>query len=148
MNLKVDLRAAKIPYLGLIAVHYWFVIHEKSYSERWEIWQSKDLVMSSWGHLHQNLMTITQGVGNGHSWRETQWQGKEAEILTKIIRESSSQYPYNYVYRYYPGPNSNTYAQWILDEANIPYGLERRGLGKNYLKYAHFLVNLKNKVRF
>jgi hypothetical protein len=144
MNLSVDLRAAKIPYLGLIAVHYWFVIHEKNYSERWEIWQNKHLVTTSWGHLHQNLMTVTQGVGNGDSWLETRWQGKEAEILTEIIRESPSQYPYNHLYRYYPGPNSNTYAQWILDQGEIIYPLERRGLGKNYLKYARIFTNLKN----
>ena len=142
MNLKVDLRAAKIPYLGLIAIHYWFVILDYDYHERWEIWQSKHLVTTSWGHLHQNLMTVTQGVGNGDSWRETQWQGESAEILTEIIRESPSKYPYNHLYRYYPGPNSNTYAQWILDEANISYSLESRGLGRNYLKYTHFLANL------
>jgi hypothetical protein len=144
MNLSVDLRAAKIPYLGLIAVHYWFVIHEQNYSERWEIWQSKHLVTTSWGHLHQNLLSVSQGVGNGDSWLETQWQGKEAEILTEIIRKSPSKYPYNDLYSYYPGPNSNTYAQWILDQSKIIYPLERRGLGKNYLKYAQIFTNLNN----
>ncbi|MBL1208979.1 DUF3750 domain-containing protein [Geminocystis sp. GBBB08] len=134
MTLKCDLRVAKIPYLGLIAVHYWFVIVDDNYSERWEIWQSKHLVTTSWGHLHQNLMGVTQGVGNGECWLETQWQGKDAEILTKIIRESPTKYPYNYLYRYYPGPNSNTYVQWVLNQANIPYSLERRGWGKNYFQ--------------
>lgn len=138
MNLRVDLRAAKIPYLGLIAVHYWFTIFEDNSFERWEIWQSKHLVTTSWGHLHQNLMTATQGVGNGNSWLATQWGGKDAEILRQIIRESPAQYPYNYIYRYYPGPNSNTYVQWILNQANISYSLERRGLGKNYLKQNYF----------
>lgn len=138
MNLTVELRVAKIPYIGFMAVHYWFIILEDNYCERWEIWQNKHLVTTSWGHLHQNLMMATQGVGNGNSWLETQWQGKDALSLKKIIQQSPLKYPYNHIYRYYPGPNSNTYIQWIFDQSKIDYSLGKRGLGKNYLKYIDF----------
>ncbi|AFZ52932.1 DUF3750 domain-containing protein [Cyanobacterium aponinum UTEX 3222] len=134
MSYQVELRAAKIPYIGAIAVHYWFVIHEQV-SERWEIWQTKSLVSSSWGHLHKNLMNPTRGVGNGGSWQEYVWQGEEADNLQTIIRKTPQIYPYNYLYRYYPGPNSNTYIQWILDKSQIRYSLGRKGLGKNYHRF-------------
>lgn len=134
-HLRVDLRVAKIPFIGNIAFHYWFVIVEKDNVERWEIWQNQGLVSSSWGHLHQNLMMITQGVGNGDSWLEQQWYNQDAEILAKIIRSTPQKYPYNYIYRYYPGPNSNTYIQWIFDRAEINYSLSWRGWGKYYHRY-------------
>ena len=98
MNLQVNLRVAKIPWIGWIAVHYWFVIQEEQESQR-------------------------------------QWEGEEAKRLAEIIRKTPSEYPYNYCYRYYPGPNSNTYVQWILNQASIDYRLNRRGLGKYYPQY-------------
>lgn len=132
--MNVDLRGAKIPFIGYLAVHYWFVIddNQNEYPQRWEIWQSKNLVASSWGHLHYNLMDATRGVGNGDSWLEMQWHGKEAENLQQIIQQTPSTYPYNHLYRYYPGPNSNTYVQWILDRADIDYPLSWRGWGKYF----------------
>jgi hypothetical protein len=142
MSLKVYLRAAKIPRIGAIAVHYWFVIAQGENTERWEIWQSPQVGKKSWGHLHLNLMKHDQGVGNGHSWLKQQWQDIQAEKLAQIIRETPNQYPYNYCYRYYPGPNSNTYVQWILNQAEIDYQLSLRGWGKNYLKHWQFLEKL------
>lgn len=140
MTIKVDLRAAKIPWIGFLAVHYWFVITEEKNRERWEIWQNPQVGKTSWGHLHLNLMKHDQGVGNGNSWTEAQWHETQAEKLTLIIRQTPHSYPYNYHYRYYPGPNSNTYVQWILNQAQIDYQLSHRGRGKNYLRYWQFWV--------
>jgi len=130
--LSIELRCAKIPFLGYLAYHYWFSITDNHNQERWEIWQTQNIVRSSWGHLHKNLMTVTQGVGNGDSWLENQWHEEEAILLSTIIRSTPTEYPYNYCYRYYPGPNSNTYIQWILDQANINYLLSWRAWGRYY----------------
>lgn len=135
MTLEVELRTAKIPFIGRIAVHYWFVIRENDITERWEIWQKQKLVSSSWGHLHKNLMNPHNGVGNGDSWCEKIWQQKEAENLIYMIRKTPLIYPYNYRYFYYPGPNSNTYVQWVLDKAEISHDLSPQGLGKKYHKF-------------
>ena len=70
----VQLRAAKIPFIGAIAIHYWYVILQENQATRWEIWQKTHLSADSWGHLHKNLMPINSGVGNGASWRETVWK--------------------------------------------------------------------------
>ncbi len=132
MTIRVELRGAKIPYLGLIAIHYWFVVKFNSTSERWEIWQNQNRGQICWGHLHLNLMSVTQGVGNGDSWLETFWEEDDGSQLKTIIHQSPDNYPYNYLYRYYPGPNSNTYVQWILNQAKIDHSLSWRGWGKNY----------------
>ena len=139
MNKIIQLRAAKIPgIIGYIAVHYWFVIIRENKKDRWEIWQNPLQSPESWGHLHKNLMYYENGVGNGKSWLENQWQGKMANNLAQIIENTPQIYPYNYNYSYYPGPNSNTYIQWVLNEAKVVYILSKKGIGKDYLKGGFF----------
>lgn len=133
METVVQLRAAKIPFIGFIAVHYWYVIIRDNQQERWEIWQKPSLSPESWGHLHRNLMPINSGVGNGVSWLEISWRGKLAHQLAEIIVNTPEIYPYNYRYHYFPGPNSNTYVQWVLNKANLNYSLSWRGIGRHYL---------------
>lgn len=132
MENLVQLRVAKIPILGFIAVHYWYVVIRENRPARWEIWQEPFLSQDSWGHLHKNLMSTDSGVGNGASWLETIWIEEQAAKLTEMIEKSPELYPYNYFYRYFPGPNSNTYVQWVLNQAGIAYRLGVRGIGKYY----------------
>ena len=133
MEIIVQLRAAKIPIIGFIAVHYWYVVVRSKQQERWEIWQKPSLSRDSWGHLHKNLMPVDSGVGNGPSWLETSWTGQLAHQLAEIIENSPEAYPYSYHYRYFPGPNSNTYVQWVLNQVDSNYRLSLRGIGKHYL---------------
>ena len=128
----VQLRAAKIPFIGAIAIHYWYVILQENQATRWEIWQKTHLSADSWGHLHKNLMPINSGVGNGASWRETVWTGELAHQLAEILENSPETYPHKYLYRYFPGPNSNTYAQWILNQVKSDYRLSIKGIGKHF----------------
>ena len=37
-------------------------------------------------------------------------------------------------YHYWPGPNSNTFAAWVLREAGIEYPLHWRAVGSHYGK--------------
>lgn len=87
--------------------------------QRWEVWQRRELKLPSWGHLHQNLLTPYGGVGNGPSFLAQQWSGPIGDRLGEIILNSPQIYPHCYSYRYWPGPNSNTYAQWVLEQAAI-----------------------------
>ena len=132
MKITVQLRAAKIPLIGFIALHHWYVVIKGDRQERWEIWQNPSLSKDSWGHLHKNLMPADSGVGNGASWLEISWTGTLANQLDRIIENTPQTYPYNYFYRYFPGPNSNTYVQWILNQAGYDYRLSVRGIGKDY----------------
>ncbi|MFM7439672.1 MAG: DUF3750 domain-containing protein, partial [Snowella sp.] len=91
-----------------------------------------DLSVDSWGHLHKNLMPVNSGVGNGASWLETVWTGEFAHQLAEILENSPENYPHKYCYRYFPGPNSNTYAQWILNQVKSDYRLSIKGIGKHF----------------
>ena len=129
---KVQLRSAKIPGLGLIADHFWFVIFKDNKVDRWEVWQQVNAGEVSWGHLHKNLMHFGAGVGNGVSRLEHEWYDIEAVKLIANIERSPEHYPFQNTYRYWPGPNSNTYVQRILNTAKLDYALGPTAIGKDY----------------
>ena len=133
---KVELRAAKIPGLtGIVADHYWLLvlrgIEGRQYQtcDRWEVWQHPHQNGSCWGHLHKNLLDPYQGVGNGQSQLIQQWEGSDALLMVEKIESSPSTYPFIRKYRYWPGPNSNTFTQWIVRD-KIELGV--RAIGKSF----------------
>ena len=128
----VELRAAKIPRIGWIAVHCWFVVREDETETRWEIWQNRSVREPSWGHLHKNLMAPNRGVGNGDSWVIATWTDTEAQTLAHILKACPETYPHNYLYRYVPGPNSNTYVKWVLDRADVTFQTIPKAVGQYY----------------
>ena len=134
--IKVELRAAKIPGLpGVFADHYWLVVIRGidgsgcQKCDRWEIWQRARLNDSCWGHLYKNLLAPRQGVGNGPSRSIQQWVGDEALPIVERIESSPGSYPFIETYRYWPGPNSNTFAQWIVRD-KMKLGM--RAVGKSF----------------
>jgi uncharacterized protein DUF3750 len=130
--LKVELRYATLPgILGLFAAHYWFVVHDERGSQRWEVWQTKNAGGHSIGHVHRDLKAADAGVGGGPARIAGQWQGEEALALKNVL-ESVERYPFCHKYRYWPGPNSNTFAAWVLRKAGIRYALGPMALGKRF----------------
>ena len=132
----VEVRAAKTPgWSGIVADHHWLLVlrgfdgkHYES-CDRWEVWQHANQNDSCWGHLHKNLLAPCQGVGNGHSWPIKQWFGNDAHAIIETIESSPKTYPFKNKYRYWPGPNSNTYAQWVIGDK---LRLDVRAVGKRY----------------
>ena len=134
--LKVELRAARIPGLpGLVADHYWLLVIRGAETsdvltcDRWEIWQFGHQNHCCWGHLHKNLLAPCQGVGSGPSHLIEQWFGDDALSMAEKIESSPIHYPFKETYRYWPGPNSNTFAQWIVREK---MKLGHRAIGKSF----------------
>ena len=128
---SVELRAAKIPWIGWLAHHYFFVIErqtpEQTSRHRWEVWQRPDQCAGAVGHLHQDLLAVDAGVGWGASWLVRRWRGDEAIDLAARIE--GQQYDACHEYHYWPGPNSNTYAQRMLGDM---YRLPWRAVGRNF----------------
>ena len=132
---KVKLRAAKIPRLtGIIADHYWLLASHTSEDnklqkcDRWEIWQEAHCNDSCCGHPHKKLLATYQGVGNGPSQLIQKWIDEEAVSIIEKIESSPETDPFINKYRYWPGPNSNTFTQWIAKGDAILYS---RGIGRN-----------------
>ena len=135
-TIRVELRAAKIPgFHGFFADHYWLVVirgldgSDSQTCDRWEIWQHACQNDCCWGHLHKNLLAPCQGVGNGASRLIQRWVGDEALPIVERIESSPGRYPFIDSYRYWPGPNSNTYAQWIVHDKKK---LGMRAIGKSF----------------
>jgi hypothetical protein len=133
----VELRAARIPIIGWFAHHHWFVITRPGRRDRWEVWQSARAGGTAWGHLHRNLLPAERGVGSGPSWILHHWQATPAHDLATLIEASPLTYPYRDRYRPWPGPNSNTYVQWILGDR---FRLRHHAVGRAYASRAPEVV--------
>lgn len=132
---RVQLWHATLPSaLRAVAVHTWFNLFDDLDGRwhRWEVWQNRDAGGESWGHVHLDLMAPQRPVGGGPARCEREWTGDEAQRLLAVL-SSSPEYPARNRYRYWPGPNSNTYAAWVLSQAGIAYTLDPRAVGKDYL---------------
>lgn len=133
-QLEVELRSGRIPVIGWFAYHHWLVVKRGERCDRWEVWQTPGNCAESWGHLHKNLMAPDAWIGHEPHGVVAVWRGGEAEGLADRIERSPDQYPWCHRYRYWPGPNSNTYAQWILGGS---YRLGARAIGRRYAARRH-----------
>ena len=62
-------------------------------------------------------------------------RGAEAEAAIPRIEDASSCYPFPDSYTLYPGPNSNSYIQWIaLEVPELDLALPWRAIGKNWMR--------------
>ncbi len=127
--MRVELRYAPLPLIGFLAVHYWFVVYDDAGAcHRWEVWQSRNAGGTSFGHVHCDLKSPEDGVGGGPSRIAMQWHGGEAERIKRVL-DGAARYPHAQKYRYWPGPNSNSFVAWVLARAGIRYALGWKGIG-------------------
>ena len=127
----VELRAAPLPVIGPIAVHCWFVVDDAGRVSRWEVWQTPDAGGLSIGHVHRDLKRPDEGVGGGPPRTLARWEGDAAGHIKQVL-EKIEAYPHCRRYRYWPGPNSNTFAAWVLREAGVAYAFPWKAFGARY----------------
>ena len=129
----MQLRYATLPFpLGWLAVHYWFVVFEPGGAcHRWEVWQTKNAGGTSIGHLHCDLKGPDAGVGGGPARIAAEWSGEQAASIRRIL-QNCEDYPYCHRYLPWPGPNSNTFAAWVLRRAGVAHDLPWRALGRRF----------------
>jgi len=133
---RVELRCATLPFIGAIAEHYWFVTFEDSGAcERWEVWQTRNAGGQSFGHLHCNFKKPDDGVGGGPFRVVTQWQTDDALRILDALRSAEKAYPYRERYLPWPGPNSNTFVDWVLRRAGIEFRLSWKAIGKDFAQW-------------
>jgi hypothetical protein len=130
--MRVELRYATLPFpVGAFAVHHWFVVFDGNARTRWEVWQTKNAGPHCIGHVHRDLKGPDDGVGGGPACIAARWDGEPAKRIARVL-QSVENYPYCERYRYWPGPNSNTFAAWVLREAGVEQPLHWKAFGKNY----------------
>jgi len=132
-QMSVTLWSGRLPYLGVIADHNWLVINNDGQQSRWEVWQSKNAGGTSWGHLHLDLMAAEDWIARQPPVLHQTWYNENARRIIERVESSPEIYPWRELYRYWPGPNSNTYVQWALGEQ---FRLSWRAAGRRYVRFA------------
>ena len=123
-------------------MHPWFVVNDRGSLSRWEIlFRSNAGNKTSWGHLHKDFLPPFKGLGvlpyfeNYFAYEGVLLgynEGEAAMRMGKFIENSPETYPFSFKFSL-TGPNSNTYAQWVLNsfpESNLK--LPWNSFGKNY----------------
>ncbi|HUC96503.1 MAG TPA: DUF3750 domain-containing protein [Candidatus Saccharimonadales bacterium] len=120
--------------------HPWFVLNKKGKLTRWEVLFEKNNGQPGWRHLHNNLFAPFAGISRfPYSQKllrkarlEGYTNGGDAKKIIDFIEKSPDSYQFRDYYRFF-GPNSNTYAQWVLDHnPKFKVSLPDNSLGKDY----------------
>jgi len=122
--------AAPIPFIAPIAVHCWFVVKPAGSQslQRWEVFHVK---AGTYGHVFQDAGSPTDHVGAGGTFVVAELTGPAAEPVVEFIQTESPDYTCNDFYVAFPGPNSNSYVQWVLDGTGWDLTLPARAIGKD-----------------
>lgn len=140
---QVFLLYSPLPFPMRFSSHSWIVTNNHGKLDRWEVWQRASACDTSWGHVHQNLFEPFTALHKNFFRREKGryfahlagvWENnKEVDALIKFMHEWAGQYPLANRYIYYPGPNSNTFVQWIIDHfPDSGFTLPFSAFGKNF----------------
>lgn len=84
------------------------------------------------GHLHCNLKAPEADVGGGPARLVREWDGAEALRLKEVLETAGKNYAHLHRYAPWPGPNSNTFAAWVLRSAGIDLQLPWNAIGRNF----------------
>jgi hypothetical protein len=133
------LYVAPIPFLDGIAVHPWFVVKraDATQFDRWEVMPDMWLPLfagaeARYGQVFLNLDSPEFYPGYAGSYVIAELIGSEAEPIVAFIEFHSPEYSCRARYVLLPGPNSSTYAQWVLDNAGWDVDLPAAALGKDF----------------
>ena len=131
--------------VGFLALHTWLVtVRADGEIHRWEVWAQSDCCETSWGHLHCDLFLPYQGIGilpsflsQSGCWSSQLVAVENSSIAGEMItflEQSVDRYPFQNRYRYLPGPNSNTFVSWVLNNfPNSCLQMPRRAIGARYV---------------
>ena len=119
---------AEVPYSAGLATHAWFATRRAGIDDahRWELWQSP---VGPHGHVGLDLSDPEADVGGGPTRLLHEYRGAEAEGLLEVLEQRAPAYPCRDRYRLWPGPNSNGFVRWVLDEAELPLRLPPSSFG-------------------
>ena len=133
----VRLYLAPIPCLETIAVHPWFAVKgaDSSTFDRWEVYpftgDDTGSLSQAWGHVWKNSTSQADEWNNGGQYVLAELTGEEAEAVIQFIEANSPTYACKDTYILFPGPNSNTYAQWVIDNTAWDIELPPTAIGKD-----------------
>jgi len=148
---QVFLCASRAVFPASFAIHPWFVVTTpQGELFRFEVMHSDTFGGDQNGFLYKNILKPWRGVRR-FLWEEVTTERRNKSVLLgkiegsadsvahrmgQFLIESFSTYPQAKQYSVFPGPNSNTYAQWILDQfpeadMKLPWNAFGKGYARN-----------------
>lgn len=115
--------------IGFMAIHPHLITFDEEGWHRWEVWYTGDL-HNDGEHVYKDLFPLNADIGWGPEL-EMQWQGEEAKKIINALYHRH-RYPYKNEYWFWPGPNSNTFISWVLEQAKIEFDPPWRAWGSSY----------------
>ncbi len=127
----VRLYVAPIRVPSILAMHPWFLAKESGEHvfHRYEVsWREG----GPYNHVKVDFRYPEQHVGAGGTVVWAELTGAEAEPVVVFLRDESINYPCRDMYWVWPGPNSNTFAQWVIDQTGWDVELPLASFGAPY----------------
>ena len=121
-------------FRGNFAIHTW-VATKAERAKHYTIYQ----VIGWRQRRHQSVVSIAQGRPNKPWFRSPpillhEVKGSEARELIEKIEQAVEDYPYAEEYTMWPGPNSNSFVQWIaLSVPQLALELPAKAIGKDWM---------------
>jgi hypothetical protein len=138
----IQVYAAKIHgWRGAFAVHTWFSIKDEGEEEYTVIEKLGWLYFKG---LHPIVIKKDLPDRYWYGSKPTmilQITGKKAKELIPDIINASKDYPYSNLYRYWPGPNSNTFVAYVARKVpKLGLIMPPNAIGKDYLPLGEFFT--------
>ena len=134
--------------------HTWIVTEQEDQKDRYDVFGfAHDGFWGRTGHVHQNYHAPAYGcprvafgsraiMHDRFRWDAvrlfelTDSQYPKVPEIIKLLQNNPEDYPYWNTYSLLPGPNSNTFVQWVLDTATdgalkLPWGAWGKGYKSN-----------------
>jgi hypothetical protein len=120
--------------LGGIARHPWVAMRPAGSTswERWEVMCCPD--GSEFSTVKRTSIGPTSdhgGTGGDVRFHAVHTGGRATEII-ECVRDQAPRYPYRDDYQGWPGPNSNTFVDWLVRACNINAELPSPSIGRDY----------------
>lgn len=127
------------------AAHTWIITNKKGkinrYSGSWIRYpDGKHVSSKSFYKPHEGIYVLPAETKLSFldkiRWKSKLIKKLDGDVAKKIIKfceRNLNKYPYPEKYHFYPGPNSNTFIQWIIDHfPESGFKLPWNAFGKNY----------------
>lgn len=126
--------AALVQPMDGIARHPWIALREAGASqwERWEVMCCPNSSPMSTVRRSSISPLSDHGGGGGDVRFHGVWKGKTAERMIECIRREGPRYPDRNRYHGWPGPNSNTFVDYMMRKCNLHANLLAPAIGKDY----------------
>lgn len=142
------------------ATHVWIVTMHNGNMNRWEILHKQMPAQLRVGYLHKNFRPALEGLPKFYFTNPDSWPAKECGRLIgkkgslayqvfDFIEKQGHTYPFCHKYTLLPGPNSNSFVQYIVDQFNLPIRLPWSAIGRFYFHHVgrfHILLLRKRST--